>query len=413
MATCQDCESPVVWLRKPDGSWLPPVEPVFDFAYGDHFTTSVDGTAQPVPQIYKRHECLSWEERQLKQLEREREKRALIEADRARRAEAERVQRELEEARQAQEEAERRLAEELERQERQRRARQAARRRQKEAQQERDRIAEHWFPKRLLPVPCRDCGAEADEPCRTDLWKTHARPHLWWLRAGHNARYADAPPDDRSAVSVPERWGEDYDPFGDAGTTPETCGPWPPSVRDPGRYDMVRWLRRHYIDVFEPKRRWLTDEEQRTLTEWLHQFGDLFEEVNDDPGRVAHQDARPGTEGPGERDAHPERTPAKRGGPFVRPRSATLKGTPMNEQNDQNNREDQADQPEAPLQQPIKQPLTLGGLVAIILVALAVVFFINANNAAQEMDRHQRDADCHLQRADALIDGDPNPPACP
>lgn len=277
MAICQDCEGPIVWLRKPDGSWLPPVEPVFDFAYNDHFVASVDGIAQPVPQVYKRHECLSYEERQIKQWEREREKRELIETDRARRAEAERVQRELEEARQAQEEAERKLQEEMERKERQRRAREAKRRRKKDAERALNSIREHWFPKRLLPYPCRDCGAEVDEPCRTDLWNTQAGPYLWWQKIGHNARYTDAPPDDRSELSVPERWGEDYDPWGDKGTTPETCGPWPPSIKDPGRYDMIRWLRRHYIDVFEPRRRFLTDDEVKTLSEWLLEFGDLFE----------------------------------------------------------------------------------------------------------------------------------------
>ena len=275
MAICQDCEGSVVWLRKPDGSWMPPVEPVFEFAYNDHFTASVDGIAQPVPQVYKRHECLSWEERQRKQLEREREKRELIEADRARRAEAERVQRELEEARQAQEEAERQLQEQLERQERQRRARQAARRRQKEAESTRERAARR-FPQRLLGLACRECDAVPGEACRTDLWNTKAGPMLWWQQVGHNARYADGPPDDRSGLTVPERWGEDY--RGDEGTTPETCGPWPPAASDPGRYDMMRWLRRHYIDVFEPRRRFLTDDEEKALSEWLHEFGDLFEQ---------------------------------------------------------------------------------------------------------------------------------------
>ena len=279
MAKCEDCEQPVVWIRKPDGGWLPPVEPILDFAYNDHYTASVDGVAQPVPQIYKKHECLSWEERQLKLLERQREKQALIEADRARRAEAQRVAQELEEARRAQEEAEREVAAQAEREERQRRAKQAARRREKEAERVLALRIDQW-PARLLAHPCRDCNAEVGEPCRTSLWRTKTEPYLWWRSEGHNSRYADSPPDDRSKLIVPERWGEDYQ--GELGTTPETVGPWPPPKSDPGRYDMQYWLRRHYIDVFEPERRWLTDGEQSDLTDWLEAFGGIFEEPIDD-----------------------------------------------------------------------------------------------------------------------------------
>ena len=76
--------------------------------------------------------------------------------------------------------------------------------------------------------------------------------------------------------------------------------------------------------------------------------------------------------------------------------------------NDQNDRP--IDHPQAP--EPA-QGLTFGGLIAAVLIVGAVIFFINAFNASQEADRHQRNAECHLQRADAILDGDPNPPACP
>ena len=68
--------------------------------------------------------------------------------------------------------------------------------------------------------------------------------------------------------------------------------------------------------------------------------------------------------------------------------------------------------------QPQQQPtppgaLTLGSVVGLILVAVAIYFIIQACSSMQEADRHQRNAECHLQRADAILNGDPSPPACP
>lgn len=294
MARCEDCQAAVVFLRKPDGGWLPPVEPILDFAYNDHFIATLDGVAAPVPQIYQRHECMSWEERQLKRIEKDRERRALIEADRERRkAEQERLDEERREyiaeqererlAAVAAREEKRRLRDEQRRVEREIERKRLEALARKEFEQERD-YAIRRFPKRLLPYPCRECEALADEACRTEFFNTHARAHNWWKTVGCSARYQDAPPDARLNLRLAEHWGEDYDHLSSRvgfvkGSTPETVGPWPPSLNSAGAYDMVRFLRASYIDVWEPERRWLTDDEQRTLGDWLHEFGeDLFGE---------------------------------------------------------------------------------------------------------------------------------------
>lgn len=337
MATCNDCKAPVVFLRKPDGTgWLKPVEPVLDFAYDEYFIATVDGTAAPMPQIYKKHVCMSEEERLLAHYRREKERRDLIEADRLRRAEAERIERERREYELAREEADRDARKRLEREERARkhREREESRRVEREAEERRvireaRRDYESWYermaaqmPERLRQRPCRDCGAEINEACRTEFYGSSHRAHLWWSKAGHRARYEDAPPAP-SAWPYRARWDDDYDhrasPVGHVkGSTPETVGPWPPDLRPTlghtrpagidwpkriqdgaGAYEMTAWLRSHYFDVFEPERRWISDEETRTLGDWLADHGDIFEEVQDDDesGRVAEDGAGAGTEG--------------------------------------------------------------------------------------------------------------------
>lgn len=275
MAKCEDCDTPVVWLRKPDGGWMPPTEPLFDFAYNDHFTASVEGVAQPVPQVYKRHECLSWEDKQLKLLEREREKQRLIEEDRERKAEATRVARELERARRAQDAAEQKLAEQLEREAQRKRDRATRTRREKEAVRLFGVMANR-FPKRMLPYACEDCGAEPGEACRTDQYDK-GEPYMWWQATGHGSRYRAAPPDDRSNLRHEERWGPHYQ------------GPWPPAANDPGRYEMRNWLLGNYLYVFTPEKVWLSDDEQENLTSWLVEFGEIFKEVGDGPEGVVDE----------------------------------------------------------------------------------------------------------------------------
>jgi len=266
VATCRDCDAVVVWLRRPDGTFAPPVEPVLDFADGEYVIATGEGVIQAIPQIYKRHRCLNLEERLAKSRAQEMERERLIQIDRERR----RIAQEEEAFRHAQE-----RAEEQERKARERAlAREASRTTQQEKQKNhlravassRSRAELLFKPERLLPYPCRDCGALGGEPCRSEYYNT--RYPDYWLRQAHNARYVDGPPG--ITKHRPERWADDYD------------GPWPPADNDPGRYEMVDWLRRNYITVFEPERHWLTPTEESTLTEWLHRFGDIFQAVKDE-----------------------------------------------------------------------------------------------------------------------------------
>lgn len=323
MPKCEDCEEPVVFLRKPEGGWLPPVEPIFDFAYNDHYLATIEGVAQPVPQVYRKHQCLTFEERQLKRYNREVEKRDLIEADRQRRAEEARVALELAQAREAQREREER--ERLETERAVRAAQEAERQRKYEETQQRrfekdlrvqfTRAAEA-FPTRLLTIACDDCGAEVGEACRDHYCygNAEASAYQWWKRQACNSRYAAGPPDDRSKIRVIERWGEDYDEATGQGTTPWTVGPWPPSIADGGRYDMQYWLRMNYFRVFDPENASLTIEEEATLSAWLVLYGEIFEEVESDgPGDVVEADAEPGIEGVRGRDAEGEGDPEAEG----------------------------------------------------------------------------------------------------
>jgi hypothetical protein len=338
---CEDCEEPVVFLKKPDGGWLPPVQPILDFAYADHFFADVNGVAQQMPVVYKIHQCLTWEERQLRRFQKEKEKDDLIRADRERRAEAARVQLEFEQAVEAE-----RLEKEREEAERQRALREV------ERQEEDERLERRWnalvdrsveshrktrsekffHQQRLLKIPCRGCGAEVGEACRSNQYgdrperpaayagrtggANYTVPLLWswWHSNACTERFMDGPPDDRSRLALPGRWGEDYDEQTGQGTTPWTVGPWPPSRVDAGRYDMRNWLRDNYLYVFEAEKVWLTQDEQETLTGWLAIWGDLFEEVtdghDDEPGDVVEGRGIAGAEGDGgghaEREGEPE-----------------------------------------------------------------------------------------------------------
>jgi hypothetical protein len=349
---CEDCKDPIVWLKRPDGSWLPPVEPILDFAYADHFIVSaVDGIAQPMPQVYRLHQCLTPEERQIKRYEREKEKRDLIEADRLRRQEAARVLEETRRAAEAAAERERKVAaraakkaaKAAEKAEERRRAARRVRF-EKEVEENRGLFARHHLHPRLLESSCEDCGAEAGECCRTkeygsvygdqaDRWTSYG----WWNRqSACNYRYRVALPDDRSRLQMTPRWGEDYDEGTGAGTTPDTVGSWPPArpgttpdtvgswpparpnpkhhspLGSPyfsdlsGHYDMAVWLRDNYLYVFEPEKVWLQPEEEAMLTGWLAIYGDLFEEVTDGPGDVDEGRGIAGAEGDG--GGHAERT---------------------------------------------------------------------------------------------------------
>jgi len=76
---------------------------------------------------------------------------------------------------------------------------------------------------------------------------------------------------------------------------------------------------------------------------------------------------------------------------------------------------DQQNDP-APQQQPVEQQppgTTAGQVIGMILAAIAVLFIISAWNNYQEAEDHQDKANCHFERADAILNGDPNPPACP
>lgn len=334
MPKCEDCEAPVVFLRKPGGGWLRPVEPILDLAYGDHFIATADGTGQPMPQVYRIHECLTWEERQLKNFEREREKQRLIQEDRERREEARRQQEEFE--RQQREEAEkaRRAREKEERKKEQKRQAARLKRFEKEVEETRELHARHHQRPELLVNSCEDCKAEAGECCRTNQYGVlpdandkYANPWGWWNRVTVCAyRYRVGPPDDRSRIVMTERWGEDYDPDRCLGTTPDTVGPWPPTrPGNPlkahpnsaqrnadlaGHYEMHTWLRDNYLYVFEPEKVWLQPEEEAMLTGWLAIWGDLFEEVTDGPGDVVEGRGIAGAEGAGgghaEREGEPE-----------------------------------------------------------------------------------------------------------
>lgn len=338
MRLCEDCKDPIVWLKRPDGSWLPPVEPILDFAYADHFIVSaVDGIAQPMPQVYRLHQCLTPEERQLKRYERDREKQELIRLDRERRAETARL---LEETRRASEEIQRREAARLEKERKRaaKDARKAEERRhaarikrfEKDVEEMQASAAHDHLHPRLLMSSCDECGAQAGECCRTRQYGEipdvdrleRAVPYGWWNRqTACNYRYQVAPPDDRSRMTMTARWGEDYDEQTDVGTTPETVGPWPPASPKPGRaypagsqyhadlsghYDMAVWLRDNYLYVFEPEKVWLQPEEEATLTAWLAIWGDLFKEVTDGLGDVDEGRGLAGAEGDG--GGHAERT---------------------------------------------------------------------------------------------------------
>lgn len=281
MASCDGCGETVVFLRLSDGRWFPPVEPCTDFADGEYVTAVAGDYVQAMPQVYRRHRCptpLSMEERaaraaarQRESEEREAERRELIRLDRERRA------REAEEAeRHAREVEERRQAQEFERQ------------KQKGYAYAKD----NFKPKRLLDVPCRDCGQPTGEPC-LNLRDKYVNGWFFYNSTPHNSRFMDGPP--AKAREHPARWGDDYK------------GPWPPKVEDPGYMHMRGWLANNF-EIFDPdgyqEREWLVPAEVITLTQWLRTNAGLFEheEVHDDdeaegPEGAAQPDREPGPEG--------------------------------------------------------------------------------------------------------------------
>lgn len=230
--TCRACGLAIVWLRRPDGRWHPPVEPI---DLDDCVTADANGVVQPIPQIFLRHYC---DPDRMARLDEE--KRRLIEASRSRR------------------EAEARAKEAKARAER----------------FDRDlKYALRRFPKRFLQVPCRECDVEAGIPCRP-----RGKWHRMFLETPHRSRQVDAPLG--RTPRRQRRWGKDY------------TGPWPPKENDPGRYEMRTWLAQNYT-IFDPdgyrEKDWLLPTEVVTLTQWLRTNARLLmnEEVKDGPGGVA------------------------------------------------------------------------------------------------------------------------------
>lgn len=275
MAKCDDCDATVVWLKRPDGGWFPPVEPVLDFADGEHVIATADGVVQAVPQIYRKHRCMTWEERQEVKRKREAEKQRLIEEDRERRREAARVLQE-------QREYEAEVAE-TRRQEKRMREQIRAKNR------DREYALRSFKPKRLLDTPCRECGALAGEPCenlgsrryweRLDEVQQLEQNHGWYNTTAHSVRFIDGPASTGIRPRAP-RWGDDYE------------GPWPPALDDPGRYEMATWLAENF-EIFDPdgyqKRDWLMPREVIKMTTWLRNNAPMLMEANDGPGDVDHE----------------------------------------------------------------------------------------------------------------------------
>lgn len=299
MATCRDCGDFVVFLKRDEGGYMPPVVPVgLDDEGQKLFVADAEGVGRPPPQLYRPHKCLSPDEKAALQRQRAEEKQRLIETDRERR----RIARETEEALEA--ERERAAAEQAEL-EAIRQAQYEEEQREKEERRLRkayDKDAELTtarFPQHLLTVPCRDCGQEPGWACfmltpggqryspeREASRLGYIAERGWFTDHAHNTRYQDGPPNPVRPARTP-RWGREYK------------GPWPPAQNDPGRYDMRSWLTENYA-IFSTDERldedWMfrmTNRERAQMARFVRTSASILwgdqEEVSDGAGGVAQE----------------------------------------------------------------------------------------------------------------------------
>lgn len=346
MATCRDCGGFVVFLKRPDGGYMRPVEPVSLDAEGEElFVADEAGVGRLPPQLYRKHTCLTLEDQLTRREALKAEKQRLIEADRERRRIAKETQEALDararEIREIEQEARRaaRDTELFDPEPDETSLKDLLKWRRKWL---RDRFRTdarvgrfHQFKggaTRLAKVACRGCGADKGDPC----WAPQQPTELQILgevvakRVGKHRGGAVSDPVWFGSGCCPERW-EDSAPiplhgpratyFGE-----EDCS-WPPAfggydssmtteeVREAihigaGTYEMREFLAQH-VDIFNigtgaspdryrKPRRFLTQVEHEEMTGWLRANGSILwerEEVPDGPGGVDQGSADRSAEG--------------------------------------------------------------------------------------------------------------------
>jgi len=68
---------------------------------------------------------------------------------------------------------------------------------------------------------------------------------------------------------------------------------------------------------------------------------------------------------------------------------------------------------QVPQQGPQSGSHTFAQVLGLVLAAVAILFLIGAWNSYQSNQDHRDKANCHLERADAILHGGPTPPPCP